>query len=93
MRLTNLSRLAWMHVRNDIMEELYLKTGIDHTKPIAVYEFVNERCNYKCRYCEDWRLENYNEELTIEEWQNALISLKEFIGSYHIEFTGGGAIY
>jgi radical SAM protein with 4Fe4S-binding SPASM domain len=89
MKLTNLSQMAWKHIRNGIMEELYLKTGIDQTKPIGVYGFVNEHCNYKCRYCEDWRLEHYNDEMTIIEWQDALLSLKEFIGSYHIEFTGG----
>lgn len=89
MKITNLAQLAWKHVRNDLMEELYLKTKVDNTQPIVVYGVVNERCNYKCRYCEYWRFENYKDEMTIEQWQSALLSLKEFIGSYHIEFSGG----
>lgn len=89
MKLANLTQLAMKHLRNDLMEELYLRTGIDNTRPIVFYGVVNERCNYKCRYCEYWRLENYVDEMSIEEWQNALLSLKEYVGSFHIQFSGG----
>ena len=71
------------------MESLYLKTGIDKTKPIVVYGIVNEYCNYKCRYCDFWRMPSYMNEISIEDWKNALMSLKEYIGPYHIEFSGG----
>lgn len=89
MRFGQLAGLAVKHVRNAFAEELYLRTHKDITRPIVVYGMVNEWCNYKCRYCEYWRLPNYREEMTIEEWQNALGSLKDFIGPYHIEFSGG----
>ncbi len=89
MKPVHLAQLAVKHIRNDLMEELYLRTNIDNTKPIVVYGVINERCNYKCRYCEYWRLPNYQDEMTIEEWQKALLSLKEFIGSFHIQFSGG----
>ena len=89
MKLTNLAGLALKHVRNAFAEELYIRTHRDITRPVVVYGMVNEWCNYKCRYCEYWRLPNYREEMTIEEWQKALLSLKEFVGPYHIEFSGG----
>lgn len=89
MKVRNLAQLAIKHVRNDFMEELYLRTGMDNTKPVVVYGVINERCNYKCRYCEYWRLAQYEDEMTIEQWQKALLSLKDFIGSFHIEFSGG----
>lgn len=89
MKVANLAQLAWKHIRSDLVEELYLKTGIDSTRPVVIYGVVNERCNYRCRYCEYWRLPHYQDEMTIEQWQKALLSLKEFIGSYHIEFSGG----
>ncbi len=85
----NLAQLAFKHMRNSLLEDAYLHTGIDKTRPIVVYGGINEICNYKCRYCEFWRLPNYMEEMSIEDWQNALISLKEYIGTYHIEFSGG----
>jgi MoaA/NifB/PqqE/SkfB family radical SAM enzyme len=89
MKLASLGQLALKHTRNAFAEELYIKTGQDFTRPVTVYGIVNERCNYKCRYCEYWRLPNYVDEMTSEEWTNALLSLKEFIGSYHVEFSGG----
>ena len=89
MKASTLGQLAIKHVRNAFAEELYIRTRRDLTRPITVYGIVNERCNYKCKYCEYWRLPNYVEEMTIEEWQNALGSLREFIGPYHVEFSGG----
>src|SRR5215213_789808 len=89
MKLTHLAGLALKHVRNGFAEELYLQTRKDVTRPVVVYGMVNEWCNYKCRYCEYWRLKEYKEEMTIAEWQNALLSLKEFVGRFHIEYSGG----
>ena len=89
MKIANLAQLALKHVRNEVMEELYLRAGIEGTRPTVFYGVVNERCNYRCRYCEYWRLENYKDEMSIEEWHKALLSIKEFVGSFHIEFSGG----
>lgn len=89
MKLTNLAHLALKHVRNAFAEELFIRTRTDVTRPVVVYGMVNEWCNYKCRYCDYWRLKEYREEMTIEEWQKALLSLKEFIGPFHIEYSGG----
>lgn len=89
MRLVDLGRLGAKHVRNAVSEELYLRTGQDFTRPVSIYAEVIERCNYKCRYCDYWRRPNYRNEMTIDEWKDALGSLKEFIGPYHVEFSGG----
>lgn len=89
MKVGNLAQLAVKHIRSDFLEELYLKTGLETTKPIVIYGIVNQRCNSKCRYCEYWRLSEYQEEMTIEQWKNALLTLKAYIGTYHIEFSGG----
>src|SRR4029077_18553697 len=88
-KLSHLAGLALKHVRNAFAEELYLHTHKDYTRPIVVYGMVNEWCNYKCRYCDYWRLKEYKEEMTIAEWQKALLSLQEFVGPYHIEYSGG----
>jgi MoaA/NifB/PqqE/SkfB family radical SAM enzyme len=89
MDLTSLGRLALRHARNHFAEELYLHTGQDITKPVTFYGLVNERCNVKCRYCEYWRLPKYKDEMTIEEWQRALLSIRDFVGTYSISFSGG----
>jgi MoaA/NifB/PqqE/SkfB family radical SAM enzyme len=89
MKAATLARLAYKHTYNHFAEELYLKTGRDLTRPVTFYGLVNERCNVKCRYCEYWRLPKYNDEMSIEQWQAALLSIKEFVGTYSISFSGG----
>ncbi|WZO96402.1 radical SAM protein [Isosphaeraceae bacterium EP7] len=89
MNLATLSRLAFKHTRNHIAEAVYLKSGYDATKPITFYGLVNERCNVACRYCEYWRLPTYEKEMSIEQWQNALLSIKDFVGEFSISFSGG----
>ncbi len=89
MNVLELARLGALHARNAVAEEIYLRTGRDFTVPVAIYGEVIERCNYKCRYCEYWRRENYSKDMSIADWQKALIDLKQFIGHFHIEFAGG----
>jgi MoaA/NifB/PqqE/SkfB family radical SAM enzyme len=89
MKASTLASLALKHTYNHFAEELYIKTGRDITKPVTFYGLVNERCNVKCRYCEYWRLPKYKDEMTIEEWQAALLSVKDFVGAFSISFSGG----
>ena len=89
MNIRELASLGWMHTVSAMAESVYLKTGIDSTRPVTFYGLVNERCNVKCRYCEYWRFEKYSEEMTIEQWQTALLSVKQFVGNYSINFSGG----
>jgi MoaA/NifB/PqqE/SkfB family radical SAM enzyme len=89
MNLRELASLGWMHTVSALAESVYLKTGIDSTRPVSFYGLVNERCNVKCRYCEYWRFDEYSEEMSIAEWQQALTSVKRFVGNYSINFSGG----
>src|SRR5271154_309644 len=89
MNTSTLAKLAFKHTYNHFAEELYIHTGKDVTKPVTFYGLVNERCNVKCRYCEYWRLPNYVDEMSIEEWQSALTSIKDFVGQFSINFSGG----
>jgi MoaA/NifB/PqqE/SkfB family radical SAM enzyme len=89
MNVVELARLGAHHVRNAVAEELYLRTGRDITLPVSIYGEVIERCNYKCRYCDYWRLEKYDKDMSIADWKKALRDLKDFIGHFHIEFSGG----
>src|SRR3984885_89079 len=89
MKTSTLARLAFKHTRNHFAEEFYIRTKQDYTKPVTFYGIVNERCNVKCRYCEYWRLPNYKDEMTIEQLQKALLSVKDFVGTYSISFSGG----
>jgi MoaA/NifB/PqqE/SkfB family radical SAM enzyme len=89
MALADLVSLGVKHARNAVAEELYLRAGYDVTRPITFYGIVNEHCNVKCRYCEFWRLKHYATEMTIAEWQAALKGIKEWLGAFSINFSGG----
>lgn len=90
MNISSVSRLALKHTRSAFTEFLYLKGIKDITRPTTIYGITNLRCNYRCLYCEYWRLpKDQEEEMSIDQWKSALTSLKTFIGPYHIEFSGG----
>ena len=84
-----LVRMGLRRVESIGRENLYLKTGLDTTRPESIACEVIERCNFKCQYCHYWRYEKYSPEMSIEEWKQALLSLKDFIGRYSIKFVGG----
>lgn len=89
MDVLTLSKLGIKHSQNAVAESIRIRTGYDITKPVTFYGIVNERCNVKCRQCEYWRLPTYKDEMSIEEWQSALLSIKEFVGEFSINFSGG----
>ena len=88
-QLAPLARLGVRRVRQDVLEELYIRTGWDQTRPYAIRGLLTKRCNYRCRYCGDWRRDAAADEMDLDQWQAALLSLKRFIGSYVIQFSGG----
>jgi len=89
MNVSAMARLGRKHAQNAAAEAIYIKSGIDVTKPVAFYGIVNERCNVKCRYCSYWRLDHYVPEMTDAEWQQALLSVRDFVGGFSINFSGG----
>ena len=89
MDLARVCRMGYQHLRNAAAEALYLQTGLDLTRPTVIHALVTERCNCKCRYCGFWRRDGSRGEMTVEQWQEALASLKELAGRYFVEFSGG----
>jgi MoaA/NifB/PqqE/SkfB family radical SAM enzyme len=88
MDLAVIGRLALQQLSSVVPEMTYLHTGIDLTRPTEIRALVTQRCNYKCLQCACWRLGAYPE-ISIDEWKAALASIKEFLGSYTIQFVGG----
>jgi MoaA/NifB/PqqE/SkfB family radical SAM enzyme len=82
-------QLGLMHLRAHFAEFLYYKARLDILKPTMIYAVITNKCNYKCRYCGYWRISEKERELTVDEWKKALIDMKNFIGNFHVEFSGG----
>lgn len=81
-------RLGVRRIDGAAREWAYLKLGLDITRPDSIRATINHRCNYKCPYCYSWQRSEYGE-ISIEEWKSGLLSLKEYIGQYTIQFSGG----
>lgn len=86
-----LAPLALAHLRGEAADALYVGSNgaIDITRPRRVYGLLNERCNLRCLGCPYWRMERYRPELTADQWIGVLADLKEFLGRFHINFSGG----
>lgn len=80
-------KLALINAKNIATSELFLKTGLNYTKPTQVYAQINDKCNSKCIMCDCWR--ETKPELTSKQWINGLKKIKSIIGNYKICFTGG----
>lgn len=77
-------------LRSAVAEQAYLSTGLDYSRPTSIMANINEVCNYRCPMCMHWRPEfARHSELSVDQWKNALASLREFLGSYLIAFLGG----
>jgi MoaA/NifB/PqqE/SkfB family radical SAM enzyme len=81
-------RVAMRRIEGIVRERAYLTCGADLTRPESIRGCVNHRCNFACEYCYSWQRPEYPE-LSIEQWQKALLSLREYIGKYLIQFSGG----
>lgn len=90
-KLKALLPVARRHLEGELRDATYVRTGgrVDVTKPRRFYGILNERCNLKCQGCHYWRLDHYVEELSAVEWIRVLQEIKDFVGPFHINFSGG----
>ncbi|MHB9052998.1 MAG: radical SAM protein [Thermoleophilia bacterium] len=84
-----ITKLAAKHGRNALGELLYVRFGRDITRPVFFYALTTYRCNARCLSCSSWKEPMRSEELSIDEWQRSLLSLKDFVGEFSISFSGG----
>lgn len=90
-KLAGMLPVAAHHLEGELRDALYVKSDgkVDVTKPRRFYGTLIERCNLRCQGCHYWRLEDHVEEMSSEEWIRVLADIKDFVGSYHINFSGG----
>ena len=90
-KLRGLIPVARRHLEGEMRDALYVRSRgrIDVTKPRRFYGILNERCNLKCMGCDYWRLEHYVDEMPAQEWIRVLKEIKDFVGPFHINFSGG----
>jgi MoaA/NifB/PqqE/SkfB family radical SAM enzyme len=91
-RLNDLRKQAEVGVRRLIdppRKYHYLATKNNaYLRPTRIYGLLNDRCNEKCQMCGHWCKDEFVE-MTTEQWLRILGELRDFIGPYHINFSGG----
>lgn len=89
--LASLVGLGAQHVIGEIADPLFVGSQgrLDLTKPRRIYGILNERCNLRCQGCHYWRLREYQREMPATQWIAVLADLKSFLGTYHVNFSGG----
>ncbi|HEX5130727.1 MAG TPA: radical SAM protein [Usitatibacter sp.] len=90
-KLGRLVPVARRHIEGELRDAAYVRSRgrWDITRPRRFYGILNERCNLKCMGCDYWRLEHYVDELPSQEWIRVLKEIKDFVGPFHINFSGG----
>jgi MoaA/NifB/PqqE/SkfB family radical SAM enzyme len=89
MEFNRILALGLRRIEQELREAVYIRTDFDVTRPHVIQAIPTERCNYKCLSCSCWRADQYPRELTLDEWTQALLGLKRFVGPYTVQFGGG----
>jgi len=89
MRIGTAVRLGNTVLRRSAREALFLKSGVNITKPSDIRATLTERCNYRCLYCDHWRQDSYTDEMSLAQWQAALLSIRDFVSRFTVQFLGG----
>lgn len=88
---SRLFRLAMANIRSKIAEQLFFWTGRDFTRPVQIYAVLTTRCNARCKMCTYWR-DPVEPELSADVWIQAMRSLRQLSGSYHVQFCAAEAL-
>lgn len=58
-------------------------------KPTFLCLKLTEKCNSKCIHCDIWKQDRGNNELTTNEWLNAIDNIRKWTGPAYLVLTGG----
>lgn len=68
-----------------------LKRSLMPNRPFHVQWMITRRCNYRCKSCSVWRVQDKKKELTTDEVKKGLDILKK-LGVLEIVFSGGNPL-
>lgn len=57
--------------------------------PKQVIIDLTDRCFFRCPTCDKWRVKATPPEMSLSEWQAALGSICNWLGSFHLSISGG----
>ena len=81
-----------MNKWNTLLLETSLQTGLNLGRPAYICAKMTMRCNSRCAHCNIWDMEYHEQELTTGQWFRILDQLRDWLGRFHMTFTGGEAL-
>ena len=90
-RFRQRATLGIRYVKEYVLDEVsdpYNRTYL-LPKPLDVICEISYLCNLECPTCFRWTSKPDEHELTAEEWKGVLAKLKDWLGTFHLTFTGG----
>lgn len=79
------------HYYTRLLQEATLRTGLPVSKPAEAILIMTYRCNARCVHCHSYDMPRM-QELTTEEWIEAIDKLYDWLGPIFLSFTGGEAL-
>lgn len=76
------------YLKNALLTELYLKSGINYCKPATISVLLTRKCNLKCLMCDYWSRKK-EIEMSTEHWISCLTEMKKWHRNAHLQFSGG----
>ena len=62
--------------------------AVNISKPCSAQMAITYRCNLKCLHCDIWKYKK-QEELETVQWIESLKKLKNWLGSFRLDISGG----
>jgi radical SAM protein with 4Fe4S-binding SPASM domain len=78
-------------IANQVLMPLSFRMGKTIVPPVIASLFLTKKCNSRCTICEYWKIKDFSDELTKEEWFRTIDELKK-LGVKMINFTADGEI-
>jgi len=82
-------QLGLTNIHNIIANNLYLRLGIDFTKPIHFYSQLTNSCNSSCKMCDAWANKQGYKDLPISDWIRFVEESQAFSKNIKHCFAGG----
>ncbi len=89
MKVGTAAHIASTMLRRSAAEAVFIRSGVNVTRPSDIRATLTERCNYRCTYCDHWRQPTYADEMSLAQWQSALLSVQQFVPRFTVQFLGG----
>lgn len=88
-RTFEIAGLAVKHFVNHALQQVSFRRDWGICKPTSVSIDATNRCNSRCLYCDIWKNDSRERELTTLEWKSVFKHLRSWLGVFNLTISGG----